>query len=623
MNSESPASGTRRLLIFSLAALGVVFGDIGTSPLYALRECFHGPHGIAPAPANVLGVLSLIIWALILVISVKYLIFILRADNRGEGGILALATLVSHAKPSRILSLLGLFGAALLYSDGMITPAITVLGAVEGLNIATPALEPFIEPISIAILIGIFLLQSRGTAKIGALFGPITLVWFLTIAALGFAQIVAEPAVLQAFSPHHAARFLIQNGHAGFLILGAVFLVVTGGEALYADIGHFGIRPIRLVWFAVVLPALLINYLGQGALLLHTPSAASNPFYALAPQWALYPLVLLATAAAVIASQALITGAFSLTMQAVQLGYIPRISIRHTSASAKGQIYMPMVNWILMFCCIGLVLGFKSSSNLAAAYGVAITIDMLIASVLFCAIARWKWKWNPILLGLLCAGFLTIDLSFFAANFAKILHGGWFPLAVAATVFFLMRTWQTGRMDLANRIKQRSLPLATLLAEVRNNPPIRVPGTAIFMAGNPAGTPVALLHNLKHNKVLHQCVVILNVTTDEIPHVPPGDRFNVDCLTEGFWRIALRYGFMDVPSVPEDLARLSCTDFPFEPGAATFFLGRESIRTSSTPATKRWRRALFAWMSRNARDATTFFGLPPDRVVELGAQVEI
>ena len=611
---------TRRLLLFSLAALGVVFGDIGTSPLYAMRECFHGPHGIAATAANILGVLSLIFWALVIVISVKYLGFILRADNRGEGGILALAALVHQVRPSVVLTVLGLFGAALLYSNGMITPAITVLGAVEGLEVAMPGLHAFVEPISIAILIGIFVVQRHGTAKIGALFGPVMLVWFAVLAALGVMHIARAPGVLVALSPLYGAQFLMSNGWHGFIILGAVFLVVTGGEALYADIGHFGIQPIRVGWFAVALPGLLLNYLGQGALLLREPAAAANPFYEMAPTWALYPLIVLATAAAIIASQALITGAFSLTMQAVQLGFSPRLTILHTSSEAKGQIYLPLVNWVLMLACIGLVVGFGSSSNLAAAYGVSITSTMLVTTVLFYVIARWKWQWNAAVVGAITVVFVAIDLAFLVSNFTKILHGGWFPLLVAGAVFTLMWTWRKGRELLAKRVKESALPLGVFLSEVEKQQPVRVAGTAFFMSGNPGITPLALLHNLRHNKVIHERVVILNVRTEEIPHVRPEDRLSIDCLALGFWRIALQFGFMDEPDVPRELQRIAGETFTYDPAVSSFFLGRESILARGHAG---WRQALFAWMARQARDATSFFRLPPGSVVELGTQVEM
>ena len=585
-----------------------------------MRECFHGPHGIVPNAANILGVLSLIFWSLIIVISVKYLVFILRADHRGEGGILALSALVQQVRPGVALTVLGLFGGAFLYSDGMITPAITVLGAIEGLELAMPGVHSFVEPAAVVILIGIFVLQRHGTAKIGAFFGPVMLIWFAVIAALGVMQIAREPAVLAGLSPIHGARFLLHNGWHGFIILGAVFLVVTGGEALYADIGHFGVRPIRLGWFAVGLPGLLLNYLGQGALLLRDPSAASSPFYEMAPDWALYPLIALATAAAIIASQALITGTFSLTMHAVQLGFSPRLTILHTCADAKGQVYLPLVNWTLMCACIALVLGFQSSSNLAAAYGVSITSTMLITTVLFYVVARWKWHWNAVAVGALTAAFLTIDLAFLVSNFAKILHGGWFPLLVSAGVFTLMWTWRKGRARLSERIAGSSMPLGIFLRDIESGNFARVSGTAFFMSGNPGITPIALLHNLRHNKVLHERVVILNVRSEDIPHIPPEDRVSIDCLAHGFWRIALRFGFMDEPDVPRELERISGETFSYDPAASSFFLGRESIVAGSATD---WRRNLFAWMSRQARDATSFFRLPAGSVVELGAQIKV
>jgi len=621
-STDQPAAHPR-LLALSLLALGVVFGDIGTSPLYAMRECFHGSHAIAATQANVLGILSLIFWSLWVVISLKYLVFILRADNRGEGGILALSVLVAQVKPKAWLGLLGLFGAALLYSDGMITPAITVLGAVEGLEVALPALKPFVQPAAVCILIGVFLVQRHGTAKVGAWFGPVTLVWFVAIAALGLAEIVRAPGVLASLNPVWGARFLLANGWHGFLVLGAVFLVVTGGEALYADIGHFGVRPIRWVWFAVVLPALMLNYLGQGALILRDPGAVANPFFGLAPDWARYPLVALATAAAVIASQALITGAFSLTMQAVQLGYSPRLAIRHTSASTIGQIFVPMVNRALMVACIALVLGFGSSSRLAAAYGVSITSTMLITTVLFYVIARWKWGWNPWVAGLLTGLFLAVDLAFLAANFTKILHGGWFPLLVAGAVFALMWSWRSGRASLAETMRERSVPLDLLIEDVRQTRPARVPGTAIFMSGHPTGVPSALLHNLKHNKVLHERVVLLNVRTEEVPHVPPAERATIEPLESGFCRISLRFGFMDEPDVPHALAGIDAPCFRFEPQQTSYFLGRETILCAPRKGLSRIPQHLFAWMSQNARDATAFFGLPPGSVVELGARVQV
>jgi KUP system potassium uptake protein len=571
----------RYLLTLSLAALGIVYGDIGTSPLYAVRESFLPAPGVRPTPQNVLGVLSLIFWSLVLVISVKYLVFILRADNRGEGGILALTSLVTPAHAMRGgrwgLILLGLFGTALLYGDGMITPAISVLSAVEGLEVLTPALAPYVIPVTIAILAALFYFQSHGTAGVGRVFGPITLLWFATLAALGVWHIVRTPAVLGAVVPTHAVRFFVANGWHGFLVLGSVFLVVTGGEALYADMGHFGRRPIRLAWFAVVLPALLLNYLGQGALLMRDPSAVENPFYRMAPSWALIPVVAIATAATVIASQALISGAFSLTLQAVQLGYAPRVQIDHTSARERGQIYIPSVNWALMASCIALVLGFRSSTNLAAAYGVAVTTTMAITTLLFYFVARERWHWGVARAGLVTGGFLAIDLAFWGANLVKIPHGGWFPLVVGAAVFTLLTTWKKGRLILNERMQERTLPRELFLESLMRHPPHRVPGTSVFMYGSSAGTPPALLHNLKHNRVLHERVVFLTIRTEEVPQVAPEERARVTELGHGLWEVVLRYGFMEDADVPAALLALGYPGLPFGPMETTYFLGRETL----------------------------------------------
>ncbi|MCI0490590.1 MAG: potassium transporter Kup [Blastocatellia bacterium] len=630
--TETPASFAdprgRYLFILSLTALGVVYGDIGTSPLYAIRECFYGSHAIAVTRENVLGVLSLIFWSLIIVISIKYLVFILRADNRGEGGILALAALVTPVRASAqaarwLLILLGLFGAALLYGDGMITPAISVLSAVEGLEVATPFFRPYVIPLTVVIIIGLFLFQRRGTAGVGVIFGPITLVWFITLAAFGIYHIAQEPGVLTAVSPLHGLDFFLRNKLQGFLVLGAVFLVVTGGEALYADIGHFGIRPIRLTWFVLVLPALLLNYFGQGALLIATPSAAVNPFYQMLPRWSLYPMVILATAATVIASQAVISGAFSLTRQAVQLGYSPRLRIEHTSPTEIGQIYIPVINWGLMLACIGLVLGFRSSSNLAAAYGVAVTTTMVITTLLFYVVARKKWRWNALALLALCGGFLVIDLSFFGANILKITHGGWFPLVIAAIVFTIMSTWKTGRRILAERLRTSSLPMKTFIDEVEKQSPVRVPGTAIFMYSNPAGTPPALVNNLKYNKVLHERNLILTVETEEIPHVSAEDRLEVVHIKDEFYRIVAHYGFMQDPNIPEVLESLNASGLEIKLDETVFFVSRERLLATEKPGMAIWREKLFIWMSRNARGATSFFSIPADRVVELGIQIEL
>jgi KUP system potassium uptake protein len=616
------------LAALSLTALGVVFGDIGTSPLYALKECFHSSHGLAPTPDNVLGILSLIFWALILVISIKYLSFILRAHNQGEGGIMALTALILPHRAReegnrKRLVVLGLFGAALLYGDGMITPAISVLSAIEGLDIATPAVSGMVIPLTVAVLVLLFIVQSRGTGKVGAVFGPLTFVWFLVLALLGARQIVMRPAVLFAASPHYALKFLLNNGWSAFLTLGAVFLVVTGGEALYADMGHFGVKPIRLVWFSLVLPALLINYFGQGALLLANPAVLGNPFYYLAPNWALIPLVVLATAATIIASQAVISGSFSITRQAVQLGFCPRLAVSHTSAKERGQIYVPAINWLLMLCCIGLVIGFRTSSKLAAAYGFSVTTDMAITSLLFFFVIRERFHWALWRAMLLCGGFLVFDLAFFGANFAKILHGGWFPLLVAALVFTLMSTWKTGRKILSRRMREGSMSISSFLTTIRAAMPQRVEGTAVFMSGNLHIAPSALLHNLKHNQVLHRRIVILSVVTEDVPHVPMSERWELEDAGEGIYLLVLHYGFMDEPDVPDVLSALEVGGKPFRMMETTFFLGRETIIPSPRPGMALWRERLFMLMSRNARTATSFFGLPPNRVVELGMQIEL
>jgi KUP system potassium uptake protein len=618
----------RYLAVLSLAALGVVYGDIGTSPLYAVRESFHHSHGIEPTHANVLGVLSLIVWALMLVISVKYALFVLRADNRGEGGILALTSLVTPVAAGRrsrrwVLIMLGLFGTALLYGDGMITPVISVLSAVEGLEVATPVFKPYIVPITIGVLVGLFLIQPNGTARIGRLFGPVTLLWFITIAVLGLLHIVREPGVFAALNPLHGARFFVANGYRGFLVLGSVFLVVTGGEALYADMGHFGRKPIRAAWYFVVLPALLLNYFGQGALLIRDPGAVENPFFRMVPEWALYPVVTIATVAAVIASQALTTGAFSLTMQAVQLGYIPRVEIRHTSGRERGQIYIPSVNWVLMVACIGLTLGFQRSTNVAAAYGVAVTTTMVVTTLLLFTVERERWRW-PLAVTLLFTGFfLVVDLAFWGANIVKIPHGGWFPLVVGALVFALMSTWKKGRAILAARLQEGTLPIDLFLEDVGRRGVHRVPGTAVFMYGNRSGTPPALLHSIKHYQVLHQQVVLLSVETQEVPHVPDEQRVCTETLGHGFFRMVMKYGFMDEPNVPQALELVRSSELNLSPGRTTYFLGRETLIPSRKPGMALWREHLFAVMSRNARPATSFFWLPPNRVVELGAQIEL
>jgi KUP system potassium uptake protein len=622
------APGARRpLLPLTLTAIGVVYGDIGTSPLYAMRECFFGSHSVPPTAGNVLGVLSLIIYSLVIVISIKYIAIVMRADNQGEGGILALAALLPPRADGGprwpILVLLGIFGASLLYGDGMITPAITVLGAVEGLKVATPLFEQFVVPITVGILIAVFAIQRHGTDRVGTLFGPIMVIWFLTISVLGIAWLVRAPIVLTAFDPRHAFAFFAEHHWHGFAVLGAVFLVVTGGEALYADMGHFGKRPIRVAWFGLVLPALLLNYFGQGALLLENPEAAHQPFFLLAPGWALYPLVVLATLAAIIASQALISGAFSLTRQAIQLGYCPRLDIEHTSHHEMGQVYVPQVNWALMVSTIVIVIGFKSSTALAAAYGIAVTMTMIITAVLLHVVAVERWKWPPSLAYLVTGIFLSVDLAFFGANVLKIAHGGWLPLVIGWGIFTLMTTWKTGRGLVAERLMARALPLDAFLTDVAARPPARVPGTAVFMTAQPKGTPAALAHNLRYNKVLHQHVVILMVRTKPIPVVPEDERYQVRDLGAGIYEVTLNYGFMEDPDVPEALLTAREHGLVLDDNDVIFFLGRETLIATKTPGMALWRERLFVLMARNAVRATAFFRLPPERVVELGVQVEL
>ncbi len=624
---DTAAPNGRRLTVLSLAALGIVFGDIGTSPLYAIRECFHGEYGIEPTAANVLGVLSLMFWALTLIVTVKYLTFVLRADNRGEGGIIALAALVAQtalAKRMRLLLVtLGLFGAALLYGDGMITPAISVLSAVEGIRIITPVFGPFVLPVTTAILIGLFLLQRRGTRGVGVLFGPVTMIWLSVIAVLGIRGVMRVPHVLAAVNPWLGADFLLRNGMTGFLVLGAVFLVVTGTEALYADLGHFGPRPIRLTWLAFVLPTLLCNYFGQGALLLGRPEEAHHPFYALAPRWSLVPLVLLATCATIIASQAVISGAFSLTRQAIQLGYLPRLRVIHTSPTEIGQIYIPEVNRLLMVATIALVLGFRSSSKLAAAYGVAVTSTMVVTTILFFAVARYRWRWPPVTAALPVGVFLIVDLAFFGANISKILHGAWFPLVIGAIGFTLFTTWRKGRLILGDRLDARGMTPREFVDLIEGHPPRRVPGKAVFMTGSTGSVPPALLHNLKHNKVLHSQVAFMTIITEEVPRVPRDEKVEVTDLGRGFFRVLARYGFMEEPNVPHVLALAKEKGLKFELQETSFFLGREKLISHRRPALPRWRLRLFAFMSRNATGATEFFSIPPGQVVELGTQVTI
>lgn len=624
-----PLPTNRYLLTLTMGALGVVFGDIGTSPLYTLREAFHGPHALPLTTNNVFGILSLVVWALILTVSLKYLVFVLRCDNRGEGGVLALMALAHPiTKPSntlrgRVIVLMGLFGAALLYGDGIITPAITVLGAVEGLEVATPVFSPYVVPLAIVIICAIFLAQSRGTARIGAIFGPIILVWFVSIGVLGINGILRHPGILGAINPLHAYTFFQENGWHGFAALGIVFLAVTGGEALYADMGHFGRRPIRIGWYTLVLPALLLNYLGQGALVLDEPEAALNPFYRLAPEWALYPLVGLATAAAVIASQALISGAYSLTRQAVSLGYLPRMTVLHTSKDEIGQIYVPLVNWALLFGTIWLVIFFRSSSALASAYGIAVTTTMVITTLLAFVVTRDEWKW-PLGLSLgVTIPFLIVDLSFFTASLTKILHGGWFPITVGAMILSLMTTWRRGRVILADRLRTQAIPVQELLTNIKVNPPLRVPGIAVFMNSTLDIAPPALIHNVKHNKVLHEKVILMTVSVREVPHVPRDERFTLNPVADGIYKMQLFYGFMDTPNVPMVIMRAAIPDLDLESKEITYFMGRETLLATGRPGMAIWRERLFSFMARNAQRATTYFRIPSSQVVEIGIQVEL
>lgn len=612
----------------SLGALGVVYGDIGTSPLYALRECVHGPHAVSPTPANLYGILSLITWALVLIVAVKYLVFVVRADNRGEGGILALLALISlgtgSAKQKRaLLVFLALVGTGLLVGDGVITPVISVLGAVEGLSVSTPAFAPAIVPITIAILVLLFLVQRRGTGSIGRAFGGVMLIWFATLAITGGRAIALHPEVLGALRPVWGVRFFIAHGWHALLLLGSVFLVATGSEALYADLGHFGRPAIRLGWFVLVMPSLLLNYYGQGAILLQDPAAADNPFYALAPGWLHYPMLLLATAAAVIASQALISGLFSLARQAMQLGYSPRLRVLHTSASEEGQIYVPEINYMMMVSCVLLVIGFGSSSAVAAAYGIAVTGTMIITTVLFAVAARERMGWGKPAVIAFAAAFSIIEVAFFSANVVKIPEGGWFALGIGALVVALMTTWRRGRQHIAAQLAAASLPLDTFLADLTVSQPHRSPGTAVFMTSSLDSTPPVLLHYFKHSKVLHESVVLFTVIPRAVPKVDDQRMVEVSALGHGFWRVAAQVGFMQDPNVPAILRAATARGLKVSIEDISYYLGRETLVIGGTAPIARWRKMLFGFLSRNARPATQFFHLPPNRVLELGTQIEL
>ncbi len=610
-----------------LGAIGVVYGDIGTSPLYTLKEAFTGHHSVDVTQDNVLGVLSLVFWSLMSIVTLKYVTIIMRADNRGEGGIMALTALVLRATrdPRRrwVLMVLGLFGAALFYGDSMITPAISVLSAIEGLEIATPALQPYVVPIAIAVLIALFAVQRHGTARVGALFGPIMLLWFSTLGGLGIWNVLRYPEVLKAVNPLYAVQFFAFNGWHGYFALGSVVLAVTGAEALYADMGHFGRNPIRYTWLSFVLPALLLNYFGQGAVILHDPTAVRSPFYLQVPSWGLYPLLVLATAATVIASQAVISGAYSLTRQAIQLGYCPRMNVMQTSEHEIGQVYLPWINWVLLAAIIALVVGFGSSSNLAAAYGIAVTATMAIDSILAFVVMRFLWGWHIAFALPLAAAFLFIDIAYFTSNAIKIVEGGWFPVLVGVVVFILLATWHKGREILFDRTRPGAIPLEPFIQSIAIHPPTRVPGTAVFLTTSQEGVPHALLHNLNHNKVLHERILLLTVVTEEVPRVPDEDRVEIETKEAGFHRMKVRYGFKDEPDIPRALELADAKGIRFEPMETSYFLSRETLIPTVAPGMVMWREKLFVAMARNSASATAYFKLPTNRVVELGTQIEI
>ena len=623
-----PPARLKQLLALAIGAIGVVYGDIGTSPLYTLRLCFRADGPLPLTPDHIVGILSLIFWSVMTIVTLKYATIIMRADNQGQGGILALMALALQKPGSKrrhaVLLMFGVAGAALFYGDGIITPAISVLSAIEGLKIATPLFEPYIVPITAVIVVVLFSVQRRGTASVGALFGPIVCAWFVVLAILGLVHILREPSVLRALSPHYAIGLFIEKPVATFIILGAVVLAVTGAEALYADMGHFGHRPIRVSWLYLVFPALMLNYFGQGALLIVEPGAIDNPFFRLVPHWGLYPLVVLSTMATIIASQAVITGAYSLTRQAVQLGLCPRMEIRHTSESEMGQIYIPQVNWMLLVGILVLIFGFKSSDNLASAYGIAVTGTMMIDTIMAFVVVRSHWGWSLPKASMVFGILLFIDLLFVSSNLLKIVEGGWFPLAIGGVTFWVLSTWQRGRKILVTQLRDMAVPLDGFLARVTDKHPVRVPGTAVFLTADANNVPFCLLHNLKHNKVLHQRVILLSVTTESVPVVPERDRTTIDDLGKGFYRMIARYGFAESPNVPRVLAAATeRMGFAFNMMDISFFLGREKLVASKRPHMSGLRERLFIWLQRNAVSATDFFRIPSNRVVELGAQVEV
>lgn len=632
ITTDSPILSTQHqkssATALTLAAIGIVYGDIGTSPLYTMKEVFSEQHGLALHPANVLGVVSLIIWGLILIVSLKYVTLVLRANNRGEGGIMALLALVlssvpRHSRLHFMLMVVGLFGATLFYGDSVITPAISVLSAIEGLEVATPAFKPYVVPLTVAVLVALYMLQARGTGGIGKWFGPVMTVWFVTLGAMGVVNILEEPRILAAFNPWHALQFLAVNRMAAFIALGAVVLAFTGAEALYADMGHFGSKPIRLAWFLVVFPGLALNYLGQGALLLHNPAAVSNPFYQQLGPAAVYPLVALSTLATVIASQATISGTFSMTKQAIALGFLPRMRIEHTSVSEIGQIYIPMVNWLQLAVVLLAVIGFGSSTHLAAAYGIAVTGTMLVTSLLTFFVIRRRWHYNLVLSLAATGFFLSIDVTLFSANVLKILHGGWFPLLLGTVLFTVMLTWKRGRELLFENLEKQSIPLDDFLQSLFVAPPVRVPGTAIYLRGETDGVPHALLHNLAHNKVLHERVVFLTVRIHDVPWLPRAERIHVYPLGHSCYQINVHYGFKEEPNIPMALELAKEHGLEFEPLATSYFIARQTVISGPGGGMAPWREHLFVGMQRNARGAADYYRVPTNRVIELGTQIMI
>ncbi len=613
----------------ALAAIGVVFGDIGTSPLYALKEAFSPAHGIALTDHSILGVISLLFWAIIFVVSIKYVLFVMRADNNGEGGVLALMALslrpfAMGSRVAGILMMLGIFGACMFYGDAVITPAISVISAVEGLEIATPQLSHLVLPITMVILVALFWIQRHGTALVGKLFGPIMLVWFATLAVMGVAHIMRAPQIIAALNPYYAFSFMHAHMLQAYVVLGSVFLVLTGAEALYADMGHFGARPIRLAWYVLVMPSLVLNYFGQGALLMENPKAIGNPFFLMVPDWALLPLVVLSTVATVIASQAVISGAYSLTSQAIQLGYVPRMKVLHTSELAIGQIYVPVVNWLLLFIILCVVLGFKSSDNLAAAYGIAVTTTMVMTTVLACVVMVKVWNWNKALVAVIIAAFMTVDVAFFGANLLKVAEGGWLPLGIGALLFFLLMTWYKGRLLVKERTAADGIPLAPFVQGLLAHPPHRVSGTAIYLTGSDSLVPVSLLHNLKHNKVLHERTIFLTFVTRDIPYVEDDDRITLKDVSGGLYLVGAAYGFNETPDVKAVLFELERVyGMQFELMDTSFFLARETVVPTQLPGMSILRERIFAWMHQNAAKPTDFFRIPANRVVELGTKIEI